>query len=419
MYLILGLARSGLAAAVFLQQQGEAFVVFDDYKNDLGYPLLKECDWSRIKTVVMSPGIALSHPSPHPLVDKAFRQRCEIITDCTLLQRFAPDKRYIGITGTNGKSTITALITHVLRACGVDAVMGGNIGVPALELALNHDVYVLELSSFQLERSPPFDLDVAVWTNLTEDHLAQHGTMEQYRAAKKRIFKKAVHKVISTDDAYSLKVADAFPDALRAALADPVVHLLVDHLYLKGDHNKQNRLIAYYALKAFGLDHDTILQGIQTFKGLKHRQQCVARFGAVTFINDSKATSAVATEQALKAFDAIHWLVGGQDKSDGIDSLIPYFRKVKKAYVFGAARERFSRVLAVHKVNFSAYEDMDEALTSAYEEATREKDTTTILLSPACASFDQYKDFEARGDHFIQLIEQIKCKESSLQMKVS
>ncbi|MBX9977915.1 MAG: UDP-N-acetylmuramoyl-L-alanine--D-glutamate ligase, partial [Alphaproteobacteria bacterium] len=326
MYLILGLARSGLATAAFLQKRGLDFVVHDDRVTDHSYPILKASDWANITTIVISPGIPVSYPTPHPVIQRAQEHNCEIITDCTLLRRFAQDKKFIGITGTNGKSTTTALVTHILREAGIDAVMGGNIGVPALELGLDHDVYVLELSSFQLERSPAFNLDVAVWLNLSEDHLIQHGTMEAYTSAKQRIFDNA-RIGIKWDDAHE-------------SISLP------EHSYLKGDHNEQNRTMAYRALKVFGLVHDVIMRGMATFKGLKHRQQYVGVLGKVTFINDSKATSANATEQALKTFDTIYWLVGGQDKSDGINSLAPYFSKIKKAYVFGAAKDRFSKTFA-------------------------------------------------------------------------
>ncbi len=417
MYLILGLARSGLAAASFLKGRGIDFAVYDDSPEkcaaaafEKGYKVFTESDWPSIQTVVVSPGIPFSYPEPHKIIEKARRQGCEIVTDCTLLQRFAPSKKYIGVTGTNGKSTTTALITHVLCCTGIDAVMGGNIGVPALELGLDHDVYVLELSSFQLERSPFFHLDVAVFLNLSEDHLEQHGAMDHYIAAKKRIFQKAKQKILGIDDSYTPTLHKEFSEAITVSYSSPKAEFFLSHLYLKGGHNLQNMLVAYEALRAFGLEHDIVVKGIESFKGLKHRQQYVGTFENVAFINDSKATSAEATAQALKTFDGIYWLLGGKDKSDGIESLSPHFSKIKKAYLFGAAKDRFAQTLNQSQVPYALFERLEEALEGAYQDATLSKSSATILLSPACASFDQYKDFEERGEHFIQHVGHILNK---------
>jgi len=409
MYLVLGLGKSGFATAAFLKKQGISFVIFDDSEQgknkakSLGYSLFLHEFWPQITRVITGPGIPYYYPSPHPLIKEAKERNLPIITDCTLLQEYTPRAKYIGVTGTNGKSTTTALLTHTLKQAGVNAVMGGNIGVPALDLPLDADVYVLELSSFQLERSPPFNLDVAVWTNLAEDHLTQHGTMEDYIACKRRIFEKAHHKIISVDDAECARVTKEYSDAIPVTIQNAPKELQ-EHPYLKGEHNLQNRLMAYEALRALGLNHDLIIKGISSFKGLSHRQEFVTKHKHITFINDSKATSAAATEHALKAYENIYWLLGGQDKTDGIDPLAPLFSKITKAYTYGAAKNRFYDTLQHHGISCAAFDTLEQALHAAYTNALHDANLATILLSPACASYDQFKDFEARGDYFMEKV---------------
>lgn len=428
MYLILGLGLSGLSTAAFLKEKREPFVVWDDNTHNriesshLGYPLLQEKDWTSIAQIILSPGIAFGGDCPdavlpHPMVQKAREHNLPTLTDCNLLiqsiKEINPSAQFIGVTGTNGKSTTTALLTHVLKENGYDAVMGGNIGVPALSLDLHHNVYVLELSSFQLERSPLFELDFALWTNLSPDHLDKHGSMAYYQSAKERIFGNAHHKIIMVDDVLSQNVAKNYPDAMRIKTID-IIPQLPAHSFLMGAHNDQNRWLVYHTLRVFGLSHDQIIKGMGTFKGLSHRQEYVSEvsLGAhkIVFINDSKSTSADATKQALHTFTSNYLILGGQDKTDGVESLLQHSQTIKRVYFFGKARERFSATFSKTKIPQQSFGHLEDAVHAAFMDAKMDchsdesRERTTILFSPACASFDQYKNFEERGKDFISIV---------------
>lgn len=414
-YVILGYGRSGRESERYLLSNGHAAIVYDD-----GQHKTPEIDWQSITAVVQSPGIS----GNHPVSQAAKAAGVPICTDINLLQKRSPNAKYIGITGTNGKSTTTALIGHVLKQFGLKVAVGGNIGVPVLGLEdLDEEGwYVLELSSYQLELSTDLNLDIAVWINISPDHLERHGTMEKYVDAKKRLFNQAKWACIGIDDSYSKSVeqnlaiphktittefkngpCDVWMDAGGSLHSEGRTFNCNDLEILKGQHNWQNAALAFAACEHITNDSSAVLEHIQTFPGLAHRQQLVCKINGVEFVNDSKATNADATEKALKTYmgQSIFWILGGVAKTDGIDMLARYFPYIKKAYLIGEAQDRFAENLQGH-VQFEKSSFLNVAVINAYKDAMVEGGV--VLLSPACASFDQFRDFEHRGEEFINIV---------------
>jgi UDP-N-acetylmuramoylalanine--D-glutamate ligase len=442
---VLGLARSGRAAAHSLVAGGAGVLAWDDnagvreaVAGEIALADLNAIDWRDIAALVLSPGIPHSFPAPHPAVLRARAAGVEIIGDLELLGRAQPAARYIGITGTNGKSTTTALVGHILAAAGRRVEIGGNLGTPALTLApLGADgTYVLEASSFQLELIASLACDIAVLLNVTPDHLDRHGGMAGYIAAKRRIFahqKPGATAVVGIDDAICRDIA---ADSRRAGPARIVpisaagpapggvyseAGWLIDGMdgrpakvldlataeRLPGAHNWQNAAAAYAVARAVGIAPATAAQAIRTFAGLAHRQELVATIGGVRFINDSKATNADAAEKALACYQAIYWIAGGLPKAGGIASLAPYFGRLRHAYLIGTATEEFAATLG-SSVPFSRSGELAAALAAAAVAARRDGvPGAVVLLSPACASYDQFANFEARGDAFRALVTQL------------
>lgn len=444
-FVVLGLARTGLAAVQWLLTEKACVYVFDKDLQKQQQALsmgaregrIEEMDWSTIAAIVHSPGISPNHP----VSKAALAHNIPLITDCNLLRRAYPTAKFIGVTGTNGKSTTTTLIGHILRELGMKVAIGGNVGVPALSLPSDYDYYVLELSSYQLELSDPLSLDVIAWLNISEDHLERHGSMENYVKAKQKIFattKDHGHVIIGVDDSWSesvcQKLLEFAPDIVTLVSCQGTlsrgIYLeegsLVDKRNsrakkilstttldtLRGHHNAQNVAFAYGVCVSLGFDGEKISQAIKTFPGLAHRQELVATMDGVCFINDSKATNADAAAKALATYDDIYWIVGGQDKSDGIDPLAPYFSKIRHAFLIGASMDRFYETLK-DRVPVTRCQDLPTAVGQAYEEACKELGSLkVVLLSPACASFDQFQDFEHRGDVFraeVKKLEGKKC----------
>ena len=438
---VLGLARSGRAAARALAAGGAQILAWDDNpavrdKLAAEIPLcdLGQVDWREIAALVLSPGIAHSYPTPHPAVSRAREAGSEIIGDIELLGRAQPDARYVGITGTNGKSTTTALIGHILAAAGRRVEIGGNLGIAALSLAPlgREGIYVLEASSFQLELIATLAFDVAVLINITPDHLDRHGGMAGYIAAKRRIFARqraASTAIVGIDD----PVCRALADELRAGPARVVPISVIERapggVYvdrgqlvdatgpqpvrvldlalaerLPGSHNWQNVAAAYAAARSVGVAAEAAVGAIRSFPGLAHRQELVDTIDGVRFINDSKATNADAAEKALACYEAIYWIVGGLPKAGGITSLAPYFGRLRHTYLIGTATEEFAATLG-NSVPFTRCGDLATATEAAAEQARRDGVSgAVVLLSPACASYDQFADFEARGDAFRGLV---------------
>jgi UDP-N-acetylmuramoylalanine--D-glutamate ligase len=438
---VFGLGKSGMASAKALAAGGAQVVMWDEgtlveeVKNAAS-PQMQllppdQWPWQNLAALVMSPGIALSHAVPMRAVSVGIT----ITSDIDLLYQSCLDASVIGITGTNGKSTTTTLIGHILEHAGRAPQVGGNLGTAVLSLEPQSvgGTYVLELSSYQLDLVQHLKCHVAVHLNLSADHLDRHGTMEGYLAAKRHIFDRQTENdvaIVGVDDVWSeslarelivQKIQRVIPISARGALKQGVyviggvLHSTMDGFermvdmrsqrYLQGAHNGQNAAAAYAACRSAGVDHEVIADAIQCFAGLAHRMQWLGEVNGVQYVNDSKATNADAAEKALLTYQPIYWIAGGVAKEGGIESLAPYFSRIRKVYLIGQAAESFARTLDGN-VPYVMSETLDEAFTRAHEDAERDRLAgATVLLSPACASFDQYKNFEVRGAHFVKLYE--------------
>ncbi len=442
---VLGLGRSGLASARALLASGNSCWAWDDnpsarataQADGIALTDLTRCELSETDTLVLSPGIPHTYPAPHPLVERARAAGCEVIGDGELLARAGLDAGYVGITGTNGKSTTTALVGHILKAAGLDCEVGGNLGVPVLELRpLGADgIYVLEMSSYQLELVRSLKFQVAVLLNISPDHLDRHGGIEGYVASKKLIFRdqdKGATAVVGVDDEASREIFAALA-AQGGAKAIPVsgsqrasggVFALAGKLYddtdgggdepvldlagaraLPGEHNAQNAAAAYATARALGVDPATACDAIRTFPGLAHRQEIVGVVHGVSYVNDSKATNPEAAARALACYESIYWIAGGRAKQGPLTALEPYLGRVRHAFLIGEATEVFADALD-GRVAVSRAGTLDAAVAAAQAAARRDGAAgAVVLLSPACASFDQFKNFEVRGDAFRRLVE--------------
>jgi UDP-N-acetylmuramoylalanine--D-glutamate ligase len=441
---VLGLGKSGLVAARALAASGARVRAWDDNRatretaaaSGIEIVDLMSADWTGMTALVISPGIPHDHPKPHAVAALARQRGASIIGDIELLARARREATYIGITGTNGKSTTTALIGHVLKTVGRTVQVGGNIGNAALGLdALGHDgIYVLELSSYQLETTPSLVCDVAVLLNITPDHLDRHGGMDGYIAAKRLIFRGQDGRrtaVVGVDDEttrgikQALKTAGAqnvVPISSQRAL-DRGVYIVDGILFdtlsgareriadlrpigtLPGAHNWQNAAAAYAAARAVGVPAAGIAAALATYPGLPHRQELVGTIDDVRFVNDSKATNADAAARALGCYDHIYWIAGGLPKEGGIDSLGEFFPRIRHAYLIGQAAQAFATTLAPARLPVTMSGDLGTAVRQASADAFAEKRPgAVVLLSPACASFDQFANFEARGTRFRELV---------------
>ena len=434
-FVVLGLARSGMATVRALKAAGIDCVAWDDNAGSretaaqAGARIVDPLtlDWSKITALVISPGIPNLLPKPHPVVAAVRKAGTPLICDVELLACAEPKARFVGITGTNGKSTTTALIGHILKSAGLACEVGGNIGRGALDLSTLGEggVYVLELSSYQLELLETFRAHVAVWLNITPDHIDRHGDMAGYVAAKEHIFDRQQTgdcAVIGVDDDYSRTVHEKLlrragvttvPVALdrpipggvsfragRLIDADGFSVDFSDVPTLPGDHNAQNAACAWAACRWLGIAREKIVEGLKSYPGLPHRQERVASVGDITYINDSKATNADAAARALSSYRNIYWIAGGQAKEGGVAPLASYFERIRHAFLIGEASELFAGQLD-GKLAYSRCGDLKSALDAAHDRAQREATgPAVVLLSPACASWDQWASYEHRGDAF-------------------
>jgi len=444
---VFGLGSSGLVSASALLAGGADVVAFDDAAAGVakasagGIPSadLREVDWSKIAALVLAPGVPLTHPAPHWAVQLARKTNVEVIGDvelfCRERRRHAPSAPFVAITGTNGKSTTTALIGHLTAAAGMDTQLGGNIGTAILSLAPPQPgrVHVIECSSYQIDLAPSLDPSVGILINLSEDHLDRHGTMQNYAAVKERLVAGVPDDgtaIIGVDDEWCEKIAAGLARAGKRVVQISVRRKLSHGLYvengkilrarggesvliaelggigsLRGLHNAQNAACATAAALALGLNSATIQAGLRSFPGLAHRMEQVGRRGAVLFVNDSKATNADSAAQALACFHDIFWIAGGQPKTGGIESLRSFFPRIRKAYLIGEASDQFAVTLA-NAVPHEIAGTLDKALAAAARDAAASSaHEPVVLLSPACASFDQYRNFEVRGDAFRALVQ--------------
>lgn len=427
--LVLGLGKSGVSTLDFFERIGVAYDGYDDgidkIRFEKNYSLLKQAptDLSAYSVIVPAPGI----PHSNPVIAQAKQSGIKVIGDIELFYLSRPQGQTIAITGTNGKSTTTALIHHILKESGVNATIGGNFGNPVLDFDLNADAHVIETSSYQLDLLDETSFDIALHLNLTPDHLDRHGDMEGYKKAKQRIFKNARKAVIGIDDTHSHDIAAALKqnrdDSLTVSLTGKAADISINNdtlLFkgnavmdvseletLKGAHNHQNIACAFAVCHFYGIPHDKIIAAIKTFAGLEHRQKLVDKYQNVSFVNDSKATNADATEKALKSYSNIYWIVGGRQKQGGLNGLEPYLKNINHSFIIGESAPEFAQWHEKNNAPFTMSATVANATKQATAKALRDGfKNAVVLLSPACASWDQYPNFEARGKDFIDAVAQ-------------
>ena len=409
---ILGMGRSGASAARALTRADARVFAHDDKsgaKAPEGVTVAPpdQWPWDELAAMVISPGIPHAFPEPHPAALMAGEHGVPVISDIELLMQARPSAKVVGITGTNGKSTTTMLAHHLLEAGGIKAVFGGNIGTPALDLDDPGEggVIVLELSSYQLESTPSLQLDIGAVINITPDHLDRHFGWGGYVAAKRRVAKAVTPEGLLVLG--SGKEMDAFEGVCRGRVervrgdeAPPRANPA-----LAGPHNAENTAIALSLCAALGVDGETMEAALPSFAGLPHRMEVVGTHRNITFVNDSKATNAEATDAALRSFPSVYWIAGGIPKERGLADIIDSTGNVVRVYLIGEAADAFAAELEGF-VPYRKASTLEDALELAIRDAEKEKRVdATILLSPAAASFDQFADFEARGDAFREAFE--------------
>lgn len=460
-YVVYGLGISGISILNYLSKNNFQLVATDDNQKIIDsfkskYPNInflnpKEINYNQDSIISFAPGIPLYFPKNHQILEICKKTHAKLSCDIEIFYDFNKDNNnsFIGITGTNGKSTTTALTSFVFKELNINSAMGGNIGVPCFDLPQNQKdfSYIFETSSFQLDLINNLNFDIAVLLNITPDHIDRHGSMQGYIDAKKRIFlnqKQHDFAIIDYDNENSRSVydelnndnnfkANLIPISTKKILDNGISivnGILINNIknkssqfaltskFLKGDHNGQNMAFAFAICYCYFLQkklkHNTdlpveiekeIVDKIKNFQGLKHRMQIVKEIGNKRFINDSKATNAESTINALKAYDNIFWILGGRAKEGGITTLIPYFKKIVKAYLIGEASDNFAEILKLNNVNYEKCFSLENAFKKIIEDIkTFELSEKNILLSPACASLDQWKSFEERGDYFCKLV---------------
>lgn len=462
-YVVYGLGISGIATARFLANTSESVIVTDDnissienakiILTDLNHLITfkspNEINYDSNTIISFSPGIPLYYPKPHPILEISHKTGAKISCDMELFYHRNQKNNFIGITGTNGKSTTASLIDFVLQKIGINSALGGNIGIPCFEINFEHhnsleNTCVFEASSYQLDLSNDIRFNIASLINMTPDHIDRHGSFSNYIQSKKRIFKNQIagdFALISIDDAASRQVFDALHEdpnfaARLIAISTKKVQkdgislingkltnnignssssLKLESEFLPGHHNSQNILFAFTAIychlmqqKLF-IDEHAIAGAIKEFNGLPHRMQTIGIIDNIKFINDSKATNAESTKNALETYDNIFWILGGVEKEGGIASLAPYFKKINKAYLIGQASDNFAKILDHHSVQFEKCDNLETATKKAFFDAKNiSLSKYNILLSPACSSFDQWKNFEQRGDYFCKVFNELQ-----------
>ena len=443
---VFGLGGSGLASCHALKAGGAEVIAGDDGEERLAEAAkagfvtadLRNESWSRFSALVLTPGAPLTHPAPHWTVFLARQAGVEVIGDielfCRERQRHAPDAPFVAITGTNGKSTTTALLAHLTRVAGYDTQLGGNIGtaILSLEPPRKGRVHVIEMSSYQIDLTPSLDPNVGILLNVSEDHIDRHGTLAHYAAVKERLVAGVPPPgtaIIGVDDGWSRAAADRIEQAGKRVVRVSVRNPLPDGIYvdhetvwrasggarsevariggigsLRGLHNAQNAACAAACAIALGISGEVLQKALRSFPGLAHRMEQVGRRNHVLFVNDSTGTNADAAARALSSFSDIFWIAGGKPKLGGITSLAEYFPRIRKAYLIGEAAPEFAATLGT-----SVPHEISQTLEVAVEHAARDAEASqladpVVLLSPACASFDQYRNFEIRGTRFRDLV---------------
>src|ERR1700722_7712185 len=444
---VFGLGGSGLASCHALKAGGAVVIAADDSIDNVAKAAqagfvtadLRTVSWANLAALILTPGAPLTHPAPHWSVLMARQAGIEVIGDielfCRERRRHAPDAPFVAITGTNGKSTTTALIAHLMRVAGYDTQMGGNIGTAILSLEPPRmgRVHVIEMSSYQIDLSPSLDPSVGILLNVSEDHIDRHGTLEHYAAVKARLVanvQKQGTAIVGVDDIWCRASADRIEQVgkrvVRVSVKNPLPDgLFVDHETvwrasggarseiakiggigsLRGLHNAQNAACASACALALGVSTDVLQKGLRSFPGLAHRMEQVGRHGNVLFVNDSKGTNADAAAHALSSFADIFWIAGGKPKAGGITGLAEYFPRIRAAYLISEAAPEFAGALGARGPH-----EISQTLDVAVANAARDAEAAglkeaVVLLSPACASFDQYRNFEIRGAKFRDLVQ--------------
>ena len=443
---VFGLGGSGLAVCAALKAGGAEVIACDDSLDRMVQATqanyitadLRTVSWANFAALILTPGVPLTHPRPHWTVDLARAAGVEVIGDielfCRERRRHAPDAPFVAITGTNGKSTTTALIAHLMRDAGYDTQMGGNIGTAILSLdpPAAGRVHVVEMSSYQIDLAPSLDPSVGILLNISEDHIDRHGTLDHYAAVKERLVAGVQSSgvvIVGVDDDLSSAIADRLAQAGKTVLRVSVTRPLADGIgvegtklvrtsgaaktviadianigSLRGAHNAQNAACASAAALALGVAPEALQKGLRSFPGLAHRMEQIGERRGVLYVNDSKGTNADAAARALSSFENVYWIAGGKPKSGGITSLAEFFPRVRKAYLIGEAAAEFAATLE-GKVPYEISGTLEVAIPAAARDAEKNAITdAVVLLSPACASFDQYRNFEIRGDAFRELV---------------
>lgn len=455
-YIVYGLGISGLSTAKFLAQNGEEVIATDDNEKaifdakekfrEIKFQKPDEINYDSNTTISFSPGIPLYFPKSHKILEICEKSGANLACDIEIFYRKNSENNFIAITGTNGKSTTTALSGFIFKELDIPSEIGGNIGLPCFDLPQNQKnfSYIFETSSYQLDLLSESKFEIAALLNITPDHLDRHGSMAEYIEVKKRIFRNQDEKsfaLIDIDNKNSRKVFDElkndknfratlvpistkkiqengvalFNGILVNKIKGPDSNFELKSQFLRGEHNDQNMAFAFAISYCHSIIHklnkpqEQIISAIKKFKGLRHRMQLLGEIDSVKFINDSKATNAESTENALKAYDNIFWILGGKAKDGGISSLTPYFKKISKAYLIGEATEEFAQILEKNSVQFVKCGDLKNAISQSFAEAKKHgAKEKNILLSPACASFDQWKNFEERGDFFCKIFDELQ-----------
>ena len=422
-YAVVGLGKNGLPAAHALRALGAEVVAWDDRKDARDAAAAEgltvhDPDMRGLTALVLSPGIPHTLPQPHPMAKRAIAAKVPIVSDAELLYRAVraagSQARFAGITGTNGKSTTTALLAHMLDVAGMPTAAGGNLGTAALALPLLPDdgTYVLEMSSYMLERIETLHFDAAAMLNLSADHIDRHGDMAGYARAKRAIFGGQTEgdlAVVGVDDEPSRQMAvwlhTQQATVVEISERDQVPG--IDHARaLPGAHNAQNAAAASVMAAFLGVPAGKIIEAIRSYPGLPHRQERVAEVGGIVFVNDSKATNAESAARALGCYDRLIWIAGGMAKEGGIGPLTEFFPRIALALLIGRDAAILAETLAAQKVPHRIVGTLETAVAQAWD-AARRGTADVVLLSPSCASWDQFTGFDQRGDRFRALAQKL------------
>lgn len=426
--LVVGYGISGKSVTSFLISKGHNVYVYDDNNDVNVVNRITVIDWDEIDFIIKSPSIHIMPHNRHPVIDEAIINTKPVYSTFDVFKMYNPNAKVIGITGTNGKSTTVSLIYHILKSAGISVALGGNIGIPYFDTLkyVNPEYYVFEMSSYELTSSQLLNFEIGGLINIEPDHLDFHGSFENYIDAKHKILDYSKYKIISIDDKYTFNKYKDKPRTISISLSQDAIadyhienNLLITNNdtvldisnlpNLVGTHNAQNIMFAYAVCSQLGISHEKIVHGITTFEPLPHRMNTVRKIGDVLFINDSKATNPTSSAPALATFAGykIYWLVGGRSKH--VDPMLyvgKYIDSVERIYLFGEATEEFRDIFGGMKP-IENCKTMDVAVRRAYRDAKNELGATVVLLSPMCSSFDQFKNFEHRGNVFVKLVNEL------------